>query len=292
MQKTDSGSSGPLHTQAKERAFREAYLNRSIPFLSEACLPLLKEKRVAIAGCGGVGGVVAVTLARMGIQHFHLADPGRFDLPDLNRQWAATTKTLGRNKAQVYREILLDINPYADVRIWEEGLQPQNLAPFLDETDVVLDCLDLSVPLSLRADLFELAHRQGIFSLTAPILGFGGMLICSDPAGNSMNLFLEILENVQKTGTLPEVLYEYLTPEHLDLISQWLIEKRTRVPSIGVAPLVVGSLAATETLAALVGSRLPGGRKPIALPEVVTIDLFKMKYSVVNLERVMQAQEV
>ena len=45
----------------------------------------LRGKRVAIAGLGGVGGLHLLTLARLGIGRFRLAEFDRFDLANFNR---------------------------------------------------------------------------------------------------------------------------------------------------------------------------------------------------------------
>ncbi|MCM8775307.1 MAG: ThiF family adenylyltransferase, partial [Candidatus Omnitrophica bacterium] len=58
-----------------ETEFRNSFLNRSLPFLTPEGADILKGKAIAIAGCGGVGGIMAVTFARLGIGNFHLADP-------------------------------------------------------------------------------------------------------------------------------------------------------------------------------------------------------------------------
>ena len=84
-------------------------------------------------------------------------------------------------------------------------------------------------------------------------------------------------------GRLPEFLYEYLTPEHLDLINSWLREKKTKVPSMAVAPLAAGSLAVTEAYAALLGDKVPGSRRPTVLPNAILFDIFQMKHTVVDI---------
>ena len=53
----------------------------------------LRSSRVAIAGMGGVGGIHLITLARLGIGAFHIADPDHFELVNFNRQYGATPAT-------------------------------------------------------------------------------------------------------------------------------------------------------------------------------------------------------
>src|SRR5436190_7249977 len=56
---------------------------------------ILRNSRVAIAGMGGVGGVHLVTLARLGVGKFTIADPDSFDVVNFNRQYGATMSNLG-----------------------------------------------------------------------------------------------------------------------------------------------------------------------------------------------------
>src|SRR6516225_411029 len=61
----------------------------------------LRGSRVAIAGLGGVGGIHLITLARLGIGAFNIADPDRFELANFNRQYGANLRSLGQRKVQV-----------------------------------------------------------------------------------------------------------------------------------------------------------------------------------------------
>src|SRR3954454_15572117 len=61
----------------------------------------LRRSRVAIVGMGGVGGIHLLTLARLGIGSFHVADPDSFELANFNRQAGATMPGLGRPKVEV-----------------------------------------------------------------------------------------------------------------------------------------------------------------------------------------------
>jgi tRNA A37 threonylcarbamoyladenosine dehydratase len=67
--------------------YHEAF-SRNIGLFTVEEQEKLRRSRVAIAGMGGVGGVHLVTLARTGIGNFTIADPDRFELANMNRQWA------------------------------------------------------------------------------------------------------------------------------------------------------------------------------------------------------------
>ncbi len=72
---------------------------RNLGWLNEGEQLALRGKCVAIAGMGGVGGVELLTLARLGIGQFRIADFDRFDIVNFNRQIGATVQTIGRPKA-------------------------------------------------------------------------------------------------------------------------------------------------------------------------------------------------
>jgi hypothetical protein len=83
----------------------EQAFSRNIGWVTPDEQAILRTKRVAIAGGGGVGGVHLLTLVRLGISKFHIADFDTFDLPNFNRQVGANMSTLGEPKADVLARI-------------------------------------------------------------------------------------------------------------------------------------------------------------------------------------------
>ena len=81
---------------------------------------------------GGVGGVHLVTLARLGIGKFTLADPDTFEVGNFNRQYGATISNLGRNKAEAMASIALDINPELDLQTTYDAIDESNADRFLE----------------------------------------------------------------------------------------------------------------------------------------------------------------
>lgn len=103
----------------------------------------LSESRVAVFGIGGVGGYVCEALVRSGVGHFDLVDDDKVCLTNLNRQILATRKTVGKYKAEVMAERMLEINPDADIRIHKCFFLPENADDFpFDEYDYVIDAVD------------------------------------------------------------------------------------------------------------------------------------------------------
>ena len=85
--------------------------------LGEDAMKKLGNSRVAVFGIGGVGGYVCEALVRSGVGHFDLIDDDKVCLTNLNRQIIATRKTVGKYKAEVMKERMLDINPDVEVTV-------------------------------------------------------------------------------------------------------------------------------------------------------------------------------
>jgi len=132
----------------------------------------LRGKRVAIAGMGGVGGVHLLTLARLGIGAFHIADFDTFDIANFNRQVGATVSTLGRPKVEVLAEMARDINPGLQLKSFPAGVTTDNLASFFQGVDLYVDGLDFFA-FAAREATFAACARFGIPATTAAPLGMG-----------------------------------------------------------------------------------------------------------------------
>lgn len=162
----------------------EAAFSRNIGWVTEAEQHALRGKRVAIAGMGGVGGVHLLTLARLGIGAFNIADFDTFDLVNFNRQAGAMVSALGRPKVDVLAEMAADINPELDIRRFPQGVAQDNLDDFLRGVDLYVDGLDFFA-FDARRDTFAACHRLGVPAVTAAPLGMGTAVLVFMPGGMS-----------------------------------------------------------------------------------------------------------
>jgi len=139
--------------------------------LSDAEQRLLQEKRVAVIGCGGLGGYVVEELVRIGVGRLHLFDPDVFSPSNCNRQLNALQSTQGRNKAESAAERAVDIHPFSavvahplDFRAGgEEALQ----------VDAMVDCLD---EVQARRALSNLCNRRGLPLVHGAVSGWYGQV--------------------------------------------------------------------------------------------------------------------
>ena len=160
----------------------ELAFSRNIGWLTHAEQAALRGKRVAVAGLGGVGGAHLLTLTRLGIGAFHIADFDTFDVPNFNRQAGAMTSTLGRKKTEVLSEMARDINPGVQLTVFDKGVTEQNIDAFLDRVDLYVDGLDFFA-FSARKAVFPACARRRIPATTAAPLGMGAAVLNFLPGG-------------------------------------------------------------------------------------------------------------
>ena len=102
----------------------------------------IRDARVVIVGCGGIGGVVAIALARSGLGHFVLYEHDTYQPANMNRQVTCYADTLGVNKAVSTREAILKINPQAEVDVCERALQADEIGQAVQMGDVFMPAAD------------------------------------------------------------------------------------------------------------------------------------------------------
>ena len=253
-------------------SYSEAF-SRNIGWLTVAEQQVLRRKRVAIAGLGGVGGAHLITLARLGIGAFHIADFDAFDLANFNRQSGALLSTLGRPKADVLAEMAKDINPELDLQVFGEGVSEVNLDRFLTGADLYVDGLDFFAFDARRATFAECA-RLGIPAVTAAPLGMGAALLTFMPGRMSFEEYfrLEGLSEHEQAirfliGLSPAMLQRaYLAdPTAVDLAGR-------RGPSTVIACQLCAGMAAAEALKIMLGRG-----KVYAAPVALQFDAYRGK---------------
>src|SRR5450830_1311214 len=125
---TNSSPTSSVPASAASFDYQRAF-TRNIGWVTPEEQAQLRGKRIAIAGGGGVGGVHLLTLARLGVGAFHIADFDQFDLPNFNRQVGATMSTVGQPKVDVLARMALDISQRTFAKCAELGIPATTLAP-------------------------------------------------------------------------------------------------------------------------------------------------------------------
>lgn len=115
---------------------------RNYGIFSEREQEKIKNLRILIIGCGGIGATVAIMLARSGVSYFTLVEFDAYSPSNMNRQIGCFVNTLGRNKADVIKEDILRINPDATVTIYEKRLSHREIADLIIDVDMVFPAAD------------------------------------------------------------------------------------------------------------------------------------------------------
>ncbi len=102
----------------------------------------LFKSSVAIIGCGGLGGNVAEMLARVGVGKFTIIDKDKFCEHNLNRQNFSKIQNMKLKKVDILKKELLYINPALKIKKYYKKLDEKNIHKFLDNVNVVIDCVD------------------------------------------------------------------------------------------------------------------------------------------------------
>ena len=115
---------------------------RNIPALTQAECALLQAKKVAVIGCGGLGGHLIDQLARIGVGFIRVVDGDVFEVTNLNRQLLSNVPLLGISKAKTAAEHIRLVNPDVEAEAVEAFMTKANVQDLLRDCDAVLDGLD------------------------------------------------------------------------------------------------------------------------------------------------------
>ena len=223
--------------------------SRNVGWVTAAEQNALRGKRVAIAGMGGVGGFHLLTLVRLGVSRFHIADLDVFEQANFNRQAGASMASVGRHKAEVLAELARQINPECEIRIFPNGVDQDNAEAFLRDVDLYVDGLDFFA-FEARRLVFDRCHALRIPAITVAPLGMSAGLLNFLPDRMSFEDYFQWGErpDLEKAirflvGLAPALLHRhYLAdPARVDL-------KARTGPSTNMACQLCAGVAGTEAL--------------------------------------------
>ena len=222
---------------------------RNLGWVTESEQSQLANKRIAIAGMGGVGGAHWLTLTRLGITQFNIADFDTFELQNFNRQAGATVSHLNQPKVDVLTKMAKDINPELSVSSFPEGIHSENLDQFLDNVDLYVDSLDFFA-LDIRRQVFAACAEKGIPAVTAAPLGMGVACLNFLPGKMTFEQYFQMEGHAEEEQLLRFLLG--LSPSMLQ--SSYLVDESRvdlaahRGPSTIMACDLCAGVAATQVL--------------------------------------------
>ena len=238
-----------------DNLYREIF-SRNRGLITEDEQSLLRRSTVAIAGVGGVGGLLAERLIRIGIGRLKISDPGDFQKSNFNRQYGASMVTLDHNKAETVSRQLADINPTAQI-VWDKtGISDESSANvFIHDADFIIDEMDFGMfKQSIR--LQRAARQQNKYYFFTSAIGFGAMIVIFDPRGLTLEEFDDLpidvnLDEVEKINVsierivpnIPAYLHVSIREDLADICAG-----RRTGPSSSVGVGLASILAANEAV--------------------------------------------
>ena len=172
--------------------------NRKMITLSQQLT--LFRSRVAVFGCGGLGGYIIEELARLGVGGIVVVDPDIIEEHNLNRQLLATLSLLGKKKTEAATQRIGDINPAVTLTEVTEPLTKHNGHGLLQDIDAAVDALD---SIASRLLLAEICTACEIPLVHGAIAGWYGQLATQFPGETTLqkiysrNLNRQGIETVQ-----------------------------------------------------------------------------------------------
>ena len=233
----------------------EIFSRQNIIFGSET-LEKLNNSRVAVFGVGGVGGYVCEALARSGVGALDIVDNDIVSISNINRQIIALNSTVGKNKVDVMKERLQDINTEIIVNSHNCFFLKENESEFeFEKFDYIVDAIDT---VSGKLALAVIADKLNI-----PIISAMG-------AGNKTDPTQFRVADIYKTSGCPlakamrklckenkvkklKVVYSEETPVRKEELVDETSNKRSIPGSLSFVPSVMGLIMAGEVVKDLIG---------------------------------------
>jgi len=125
----------------KEEFYKMLWFRSSMVFTDKE-KELIQNARVGVVGVGGTGGIASEQLIRGGVGNITLIDPDIFELTNINRQHFCTISTIGMKKVEAGKQRLLDVNPFANIRTFEDGINKDNAREIISGVDIIIDASD------------------------------------------------------------------------------------------------------------------------------------------------------
>lgn len=213
----------------------------------------IKNSKITVIGCGGIGGAAIEMLARIGAENLLIVDKDSFDVSNLNRQLMSSINSIGKSKVQATMERLLSINPQLKIEAVETELDQDNAEEILKDSTLVIDALDNLIS---RIIICRCAYQLNIPFVHGAVHGTMGQV----------TTFTSDTPQYEEIFKLPSC-NQNLTDEIINRIFKLNLNPP---PVIGPVPNIIGCLQSFEAVKILTG-------KPnlILSPEVLMFDLLK-----------------
>lgn len=144
--------------------------DRNIGWITKPEQDILKGSVVGIAGCGGMGGLLASVFLRLGVGEVRIADCENFDASNINRQFAAMRGTIGKSKVLETARLLRQISDDTNIVAYPQGISEATVEHFLRGCDVVCDMIEFWA-VGARILLHQKAREKNITLINCDTVG-------------------------------------------------------------------------------------------------------------------------
>lgn len=220
----------------------ENQFSRTELLIGKEAVEKLKKSKVVIFGIGGVGSYVLEGLARAGISNFILIDADVVDVTNINRQIIATHSTIGKDKVEVAKNRVLEINKDAKVECIKERFMPDSKDFFDDNIDYVVDAID---NITAKIEIIKRAKAHNI-----PVISCMG-------TGNKFEPSKFEITDIYKTSVCPlaKIIRKKMRENNIDSLKVLYSkeepitnQKSDVIASISFVPSVAGLMIAGEII--------------------------------------------
>ncbi|MDJ0825284.1 MAG: HesA/MoeB/ThiF family protein [Rhodobacter sp.] len=226
---------------------------RQIPIMGETGIQRLKQSKVFVGRCGGVGGTVVNYLIRSGVGNLICAHGGKIVPEYLNRMQLAYEGDVGKPCIDAFRDKTEKINPATEIEyIGKNITEIDNLDEVLDGVDVLIDAHPL---FEERYELNDTALRLNVPMVSGAMYGDEGYVFSILP---------------KKTACL-----RCLYPERPKFWTNIKV-----FPALGMGPGIIGCSMAREAIELLLKNESP------LLGRMLHFDLTDMDFSVLEMPQV------
>ena len=221
--------------------------DRNMNMLSKEENEKLKDFRVCVLGCGGLGGHAIEMLGRLGIGYITAVDKDVFEETNLNRQILSDMNSLGKSKALMAVERMKLVNPEVFVNAIVDEFNFENGKDIIKGHDIVIDALD---NIEGKLTLQDICEELGIPFVHGAIAGWYGQVTTVFPGDKTLKF---LYKKEMRKG----------------------IEKELGNPSF--TPALVASIQVSEALKVLIG------RGEVLRRKVLFINTFEQEYEIIVL---------
>jgi adenylyltransferase/sulfurtransferase len=212
----------------------------------------LKNSRICIAGVGGLGSIISLQLAAMGVGYIKLVDYDVVEYSNLHRQLIYGVNYLGYPKVEIAAKRLNEINPNVKIDPQPLAINEKNAEEIIKDVDVVVDGLDSMTP--------RYAINRATQKLSIPYV-FGAVITS---IGNASTI-------LPKTTPCLECFQGNLSDEALPKCS-----------TVGVHPSIINIISSIEVSETI---RLLLGNKPNLQNKILHCDIENMIFEFINISK-------